>query len=141
MRSVDHDLRDGRIRQQPLERPVAEDVVRDLGSQPFAVVPREACFLLELRPDLGLDPRTDGVGVRDIEEPGAELAHQPEMDAVLQVGEWVGRAAVDAAHGGARLRKALVELHYRPSFLRNVRRRFATAGSGSVPLPASFPFA
>ena len=49
-----------------------------------------------------LNARTDGVGVRDIEEPGAELAHQPEMDAVLQVGEWVGRAAIDAAHGGAR---------------------------------------
>ena len=55
VRPVDHDLGDRVVGEQPLERPVAEDVVGDLGGEPLAVVAREARLLAELPLDVGDD--------------------------------------------------------------------------------------
>ena len=48
VRAVDHDLGHGVVGQQPLERPVAEDVVGDLADQPLAVGAGQAALELEL---------------------------------------------------------------------------------------------
>ena len=77
-------------RQEPLERPVAEDVVAR--SRTRAVRGRPARAL----PPAGAASRisastrvADGVAVGDVEQLRAELAHEREVDAVLEVGEWV----------------------------------------------------
>ena len=44
-RAVDHDLGDGVVGEQALERAVPEDVVGDLGGEPVAVVARDAGLL------------------------------------------------------------------------------------------------
>ena len=94
LRAVDHDLRDRRIGEQPLERAVAEDVVGDLGRETLPVVAREPRLLRELVADLGLDALANSAAVLDVEEPRPELADEREMDPVLQLGERVGPAAV-----------------------------------------------
>ena len=39
VRAVDHDLRHAVVREEPLQGPVGEDVVRDLRGDPVAIVP------------------------------------------------------------------------------------------------------
>ena len=46
--AVDHDLGHAVVRQRPLERPVAKDVVRDLGAEPRAVRSGKPGFLREV---------------------------------------------------------------------------------------------
>ena len=51
--AVDHDLRDRVVAEQPLERPVAEDVVGDLVRQTLAVVARDPGLAGEVPFDVG----------------------------------------------------------------------------------------
>ena len=94
LRAVDHDLRDRWIGEQPFERPVAEDVVRDLGREPLAVITREPRLLTELVADLGLDAVANRSAVFHVEEARPELADEREMDPVLELGEGIASVAV-----------------------------------------------
>ena len=95
--AVDHDLRDRRIGEEPLERAVAEDVVRDLGRDRGAVVAGQRRLQRELLGDLRLDPLADGAAVLDVEETRTELADEREVDSVLQLRERVARLSLPFA--------------------------------------------
>ena len=54
--TIDHDLRDGRVIQEPLNRPVPQDVVRDFADQALPLQRREGnLFLLKDHLELVLD--------------------------------------------------------------------------------------
>ena len=53
--AVDHDLGDGVVGEQALERPVAEDVVGELGRDLVALDAREAGLLGQVAADVGED--------------------------------------------------------------------------------------
>ena len=88
VRAVAHDLGDRVVGEQALERPVAEDVVEDLGRQAFAILTRDARLVVQ-------EPahvrgyavaelvRIDG----DVEELRAELGDDAHVDAVLELCE------------------------------------------------------
>ena len=83
------------VGEQPLERPVAEDVVGDLEGEPLAVVARDAGLLRELVADVREHPlaevrRVDG----DVEELRPEVADDGEVDAVLDLRERIAARAV-----------------------------------------------
>ena len=107
------------VGEEPLERAVAEDVVGDLAGEPVAVVAREPVSWRELLRDLRLDPLAHGVGVGDVEEPRAELADDREVDAVLELGEWI--AAVPSRSRRTRRGQSLVQLHRQLLLLRSRR--------------------
>ena len=87
-RPVDHDLRDRVVGEQPLERPVAEDVVGDLVREPLAVVARDAGLAGEVPADVGDDAVAHADRVdRLAGELRAELADHEHVDRVLEVGE------------------------------------------------------
>ena len=92
--AVDHDLRDRRVGEQALERPVAEDVVGDLGREPLPVFTRQPRLVTELVADLGLDAAANGAAVLDVEEARPELADEREVDPVLQLSEGISPVAV-----------------------------------------------
>ena len=127
VRAVDHDLGDAVVGQQPLERPVAEDVVGDLGGEPLAVVARRCrapaarCCGCRRAPARAAPPGRSS----DVEELRAELADHREVDAVLELGERdrAGRSARRPCCG-----EALVEIHRTPS---SRSRRFAPAGASA----------
>src|SRR5207344_2356470 len=90
---VDHDFRDGLVTEEGLERPVAQDVVRDLADDVLALLPGERRLLdrQHLGDDLVhllLEVRV-GLPVL-VEETGAEARDDLLVDARLQLGEWVG---------------------------------------------------
>jgi hypothetical protein len=88
LRAVAHDLRDRVVGDEPLERPVAEDVVEDLRRQAIAVLAREAGLVVQVPSDVGRDPGAQLVRVdRDVEELRPELADDGHVDLVLQLGE------------------------------------------------------
>ena len=113
LRAVDHDLGHGWVRQQALERAVAEDVVGDLGTEALPVVAREAGLLRELVSDLGLDAATNRPAVLHFEQAWAELADEREVDPVLEFREGVAPVAVRRGdcRRYRRSRYALVQLH------------------------------
>ena len=107
--AVDHHFRDAVIGKKPLERPVPEDVVRDLGSKALAVVVGNALLLGEMAPDVSGNPVPQAVGVHvGVEQLGPELTDDGEMDPVLELGE---RVATGRRDDGTGSRESLVELH------------------------------
>ena len=88
--TVDHDLRDVVIGEQPLQRPVAEDVICEVLGDLVALSPREAALLQEMTAYVGLHALTQNVGRNlEVEELHAELADDEHVDGVLQLGELV----------------------------------------------------
>ena len=96
---VHHDLRDGVVGQQPLERSVAQDVVRQLLGEPLAVLARDACLLGKATVDLLDDPRPQRALV-DVagEYLATQILDHTKVDAVLDIGERVSPALRDLAH-------------------------------------------
>ena len=89
---VDHDLRDRVVGEQPLERPVAEDVVGDLLAQALAVVARERRLRREVPPDVDEHAVAQRTRVhRDVEELRPEIADHGEVNLRLQLREWLAR--------------------------------------------------
>ena len=109
-RAVDHDLRDAVVVEEPLERAVAEDVVRDLGLEAVAVVPRQPRLLHEPPPDVAGDAVSQRAGVDlDVEDLRPELRDDRHVDTVLQLAERVGPARLYRRTAG---RESLVQIHY-----------------------------
>ena len=125
--AVDHDLGDALVRQEPLERPVSEDVVRNLGGQAFSVVAGQPVLASEMRLDIVGNPLVEGGRLHArVEELRAEVADHCEVDAVLDLCKWVSAGRLsDRANGG----KTFVEFHQ--DFLRRrwTRRRSWRLGS------------
>ena len=87
-RPVDHDLRDGVVGQEALERAVAEDVVRDLVREALAVIARDARLAGEVPADVGDDAVAHTHRVERLaRQLRAELADDEHVDRVLEVGE------------------------------------------------------
>ena len=87
-RAVDHDLRDRVVGQEPLERPVAEDVVGDLVREPLAVVAGDARLAREVPADVRDDAVAHPDGIDHLAgQLWAELADDEHVDRVLEVGE------------------------------------------------------
>ena len=86
--AVDHDLGDGVVLEQRLDRPVAERVVGDLLHQPVAVGDREPALLAEPVTDVGQHHRLQlGVVHALVVEPRTEVGDDRQVDPVLQLGE------------------------------------------------------
>src|SRR5689334_18836620 len=109
-RPVDHDLRHRVVGEQPLDRAMAEDVVRDLVDKAKTVVAREPRLLAQLQPDVPEHAVAQLSGIHvDVEELRAEVADDREMNAVLELGERVaGSGRLDQGTGSG---ETLVELH------------------------------
>jgi hypothetical protein len=89
-RTVDHDLGYGVVGQQPLQRPVSQDVVGDVGGQHRPVLASDLRLLRQPRRDLGGDLRLERAAIDlGIEDLAAEILDDAEMDPVLDVGERV----------------------------------------------------
>jgi hypothetical protein len=87
-RAVDHDLRHGVVGEQPLERAVAEDVVRDLDDQPLAVVARDRGLGAEPAADVRDDPVAQLVLVQALlEDLRPQVRDHLHVHRVLEVGE------------------------------------------------------
>ena len=103
--AVAHDLGDRVVREQALERPVAEDVVEDLRREPLAILAGDAGLVVQEPAHVRGDAvaqlvRVDG----DVEELRAELGDDAHVDAVLELGERLllsrrGRAGSRFARG------------------------------------------
>jgi hypothetical protein len=109
VRAVDHDLGHRLVGEHALERPVADDVVRDLRKEPLAVFAREA--LLELEPflEVALDACADRAGLgAEREQLRPELVDQRQVEPVLQLGERIAAVGAGQRAGGL---DALVQLH------------------------------
>ena len=120
-RPVDHDLRDGVVREEALERPVAEDVVGDLRREPLAVVSRDAGLAGEVAPDVGDHAVANADRVDCLAgQLRAELADHEHVDRVLQVGERLPRGGRDRRLGRD---ESLVELHLAHLLLRRRNER------------------
>ena len=110
--AVDHDLSDAVVGEEPLEGPVAEDVVGDLRRQPLAVVAREARLLSETSPDVRSDPVAQRVRVHiDVEELRSQIADDRQVDLVLEFRE---RVLPEGGCDRRRRRESLVEFHLVP---------------------------
>ena len=129
MGAVDHDLRDGVVQQQSLQRPMAEDVVGDRLGDGDPVGVRQAGLLGQMSADGGLDPLTQRRLVDVVRvELGAELADDRHVDAVLDVGERIGRGrcVAQGAAGG----ESFLEIHH--AFLASRRRRPWDSGTATA---------
>ncbi len=85
---VDHDLADGVVCEQPLERTVPEDVIGQIGRQLVALGAREAGLLVQMPPDVGDHALAKRALVdADVEELRPEIADHEQVDAVLQLCE------------------------------------------------------
>ena len=116
VRAVDHDLGDGVVAQERLERAVAEDVVRDLAGDLRALLARQRRLVERDRLFDGLAHALGSSSRRRLvvaggEEARAEARDDVMVDARLELGERVGDAgllglvALDAGRAG-RLRVA-----------------------------------
>ena len=107
--AVDHDLRDAVVREQPLERSMAERIVRNLGGEPLPIVARDSLLLRKVVPRVGqhLLAERRRIEIR-IEQPRSEDADDGEVHPVLELGERVVLAGRD---GRACSRQALVKVH------------------------------
>ncbi len=89
--AVDHDLGDGVVLEQRLDRPVTERVVGDLLRQPVAVGGGEPALLREPVADIGQhDLAQCALRQRLVVEPGPELGDDRHVDPVLELDERVG---------------------------------------------------
>ena len=118
--AVAHDLGDRVVREQALERPVAEDVVEDLGRQPVAILACEAGFVVQMPPDVRHDavPELGGID-RDVEELWPELRDDRHVNLVLQFCE---RLLLRGSRPPA-ARDSLVEFHGYAFLPKSSRRR------------------
>ena len=113
--------------------------IRKFRRDPFTMADLER----ELLRDLGLDARADRTAVLDIEEAWAELAHEREVNPVLQLRERVWRAAVPVAVGrldrrsDRRVRDPLVQLHRQLAFRSSSRRRPLSLTAGATGIGAA----
>ena len=105
VRAVDHHLCDRVVGERALQRAVAEDVVRDLLSEPLAVLAGDARLLLEPATDVGghavAHRRRVGVGSEQL---GTEFADDSEVDAVLDLVEAVAGAPAPAGRAESLLK-------------------------------------
>ena len=103
VRAVDHDLRHGVVAEERLQRPVAEDVVGDVGDDLPALLAGER---------------------RAVE---SELLHDRPHDALFEVVGRLGREELGAQPRDARVVDAALQLRVRVGLLR-ARRRPAPRG-------------
>jgi hypothetical protein len=98
-RPVDHDFADVFVREESLERPVADDVVEDVSFETLTIGARETRLLpeslLDLLDDAGPHIREVATG---LEELGPDLADDREVEAVLQICVGIGTALFVAVH-------------------------------------------
>ena len=91
VRAVDHDLRHGVVTEERLQRPVAEDVVGDVGDDLAALLAGERRAVeSELLHDRPHDPFFEVVGRLGREELGAQPRDARVVDAGLQLGVRIG---------------------------------------------------
>ena len=88
VRAVAHHLGDRVVGEQALERPVAEDVVEDLGREPLAILAGDAGLVVQEPAHVRGHAVAQLVGIDgDVEELRAELGDDAHVDAVLELGE------------------------------------------------------
>jgi hypothetical protein len=107
--AVDHDLRHAVICEQPLERPVPEDVVGDFGRDAVAIVAGNSRLSREVRPNVAHHALPERLGVDvHVEELRPEVPDHSEVDAVLQLRERIVPRCGGNRGGG---QQSLVQFH------------------------------
>ena len=136
--AVDHDLRDRVVGEKPLERAVAEDVVRDLLAEALAVVARQRRLGREMATDVDDDALAERGGIhRHVEELRARGRRSRSG------GRWVFSSA-NGSRGAVAVRRpsrreTLVEFHQ--FFLPKRRRRPRSSSPVLGPDVWTAPFA
>ena len=105
--AVAHDLGDRVVGEQALERPVAEDVVEDLGREPLAILTRDTGLVVQEPAHVRGHAVAELVGIDgDVEQLRSQLGDDAHVNAVLELGE---RLLI--SDGAALAGDSLVEFH------------------------------